>query len=306
MKDRRDKPGSALTIVAALVGNLAIASVKFVAAIVTGSSAMIAEGIHSLVDTGNGTLILVGLHRSRREADPVHPFGHGKELYFWTVVVAVVVFAVGGGMSAYEGIIHLVRPRRIENPHWNYLVLDIAGIIEATSWIVAARQFHRAQGEQGVWATIRRTKDPSLLAVLFEDSAALLGLLVAALGVFLGSHFGNPYFDGAASILIGLLLMSVGVLLARETLSLLVGESAPPEAIADIRRVAAAESSVARVGRAVAVHFGPEEVVLNLELFFHPDRSMSEVAATIDRFERAIRASHPEMRYVFLGVEALS
>ena len=303
--NNRKKAESVPAALAALAGNLAIACVKFVAAGVTGSSAMIAEGIHSLVDTGNGALILVGLHRSRRGPDPAHPFGHGKELYFWTVVVAVMVFAVGGGMSAYEGILHLIHPRTVENVGWNYLVLGAAALIEGASWAVAARQFSRVLDGHGVWAAIRASKDPSLVAILFEDSAALLGLLVAAAGLFLGSHLDNPYFDGAASVVIGLILMTVGVLLARETLSLLVGESAPPETIARIRSIAAAEPAVARVGRAVTVHYGPDEIVLNLEVFFQPDQSMSEVAAATDRVERRIQAAHPEVRYIFLGAEAL-
>jgi cation diffusion facilitator family transporter len=214
--NNRKKAESVPAALAALAGNLAIACVKFVAAGVTGSSAMIAEGIHSLVDTGNGALILVGLHRSRRGPDPRHPFGHGKELYFWTVVVAVMVFAVGGGMSAYEGILHLIHPRTVENVRWNYLVLGAAALIEGASWAVAARQFSRVLDGRGVWAAIRASKDPSLVAILFEDSAALLGLLVAAAGLFLGSHLDNPYFDGAASVAIGLILMTVGVLLARD------------------------------------------------------------------------------------------
>jgi cation diffusion facilitator family transporter len=299
-------PTSMPAVLAAMGGNLAIACVKFIAASMTGSSAMIAEGIHSLVDTGNGALLLIGIRRSGRQPDLAHPFGHGKELYFWTVVVAVLVFAVGGGMSAYEGILHLLHPRAVENAHWNYLVLAAAALLEGASWVVAARQFQRARHGRGVWTTIRRSKDPSLFAVLFEDSAALIGLVVAALGVYLGVRLGRPSLDGAASILIGLLLMTVGVLLARETLSLLVGESARPETIADIRRLAAADPSVARVGRAVAVHFGPDEVVLNLELLFQPAQSMSEVAAAVDRLEQRIRTAHPEMRYVFLGAEALS
>jgi cation diffusion facilitator family transporter len=306
MNRRKAHTASTPAVIAALAGNLAIACVKFAAASVTGSSAMIAEGIHSLVDTGNGALLLVGLRRSRRKPDTAHPFGHGKELYFWTVVVAVLVFAVGGGMSVYEGILHLVRPRGVENVGWNYLVLGAALLLEGASWIVAVRQFQETRGGQGMWAAIRATKDPSLVAVLFEDSAALLGLVVAALGIWLGAHLDSPYFDGSASIVIGLILMGVGILLARETLSLLVGESAPPDVIADIRKIAGSEPSVTRVGRAVAVHFGPDEVVLNLEVFFHPDQSMADVAATIDRLERRIRASHPEMRYVFLGAEAAS
>jgi cation diffusion facilitator family transporter len=306
MSTRRTHTESTPAALAALLGNLAIACVKFVAAGVTGSSAMVAEGIHSLVDTGNGALILIGLRRSQRGPDPQHPFGHGKELYFWTVVVAVMVFAVGGGMSVYEGILHLLRPRTMENVRWNYLVLGLAALIEGASWIVAARQFARRRDGQGIWTAIRRSKDPSLVAILFEDSAALLGLVVAALGVFLGSRLENPYFDGGASIVIGLILMTVGVLLARETLSLLVGESPPAQTMASLRRIALAEPAVARVGQAMAVHFGPEEVVLNLELFFHPAQSMAEVAAAVDRVERRIRATHPEMRYVFLGAEALS
>jgi cation diffusion facilitator family transporter len=306
MSKRRAHSESTPAALAALAANLAIACVKFVAAGATGSSAMVAEGIHSLVDTGNGALILTGLRRGRRGPDPEHPFGHGKELYFWTVVVAVMVFAVGGGMSAYEGIIHLARPRPIENVHWNYLVLGAAAVIEGTSWVVAARQFSRRLDGRSVWAAIRGSKDPSLLAILFEDSAALIGLLVAAVGVFLGSRFENPHFDGAASIVIGLILMTVGALLAWETRSLLVGESPRRETMASIRRIALAEPAVARVGQALAVHFGPDEVTLNLELFFQPDQPMSEVAAAIDRLERRIRAAHPEMRYVFLGAEALS
>lgn len=303
---RRSHPTSTPAVLAAIAGNLAIASVKFVAAGVTGSSAMVAEGIHSLVDTGNGALLLIGLRRSGRRADPLHPFGHGKELYFWTVVVAVMVFAVGGGMSAYEGILHLMHPRAVANVRWNYLVLGAAAVIEGISWVVAARQFQLSRNGRDIWATIRSSKDPSLFAVLFEDSAALLGLVVAALGVWVGDRLGNPHADGVASVLIGLILMAIGALLARETLSLLVGESASPATLADVRRLAVTEPSVARVGRAVAVHFGPDEVVLNLELLFHPDRSMSEVAGAVDRLERRIRSAHPEMRYVFLGAEALS
>jgi cation diffusion facilitator family transporter len=306
MSTRRGHSESTPAALAALAGNLAIACVKFAAAGVTGSSAMVAEGIHSLVDTGNGALILTGLRRARRGPDPAHPFGHGKELYFWTVVVAVMVFAVGGGMSAYEGILHLLHPRHIENVHWNYLVIGVAAVIEGASWIVAARQFSRRRNGRSVWATIQSSKDPSLMAILFEDSAALLGLLVALIGVFLGSRFQNPYFDGAASIVIGLLLMTVGALLAWQTRSLLVGESPGRETMASIRRIALTEPAVERVGQAFAVHFGPDEVTLNLELFFRPDQPMVEVAAAIDRLERRIRAAHPEMRYVFLGAEALS
>lgn len=298
-------PSRRIAVLAAVAANLAIAAVKFAAAALTGSSAMTSEGIHSLVDTGDGVLLWIGLRRSRRGPDRAHPFGYGKELYFWTVVVAVLIFAVGGGMSIYEGIVHLLRPRHVERSGWNYAVLGVAAVMEATSWAVALREFRRGQRGRSIWATVRASKDPTVFAVLFEDSAALLGILVAFLGVFAGERLGTPYPDAAASIAIGLILMVVAVLLARETLGLLVGESASPETVAEIRALAEADPAVAWVGRALTAHFGPEEVVLNLELFFRIDLPMADVAAAIDRLERRIREAHPEMRYVFLNAEAL-
>jgi cation diffusion facilitator family transporter len=296
------QPSSATAITVAIVGNIAIAAAKFVGAAFTGSSAMISEGIHSVVDTGNGVLMAVGNHRSRRGPDPRHPFGHGKELYFWTVVVSVLVFAVGGGMSVYEGILRLLRPRPMENAAWNYAILGVATIIESMSWLVVWREFSASRRGRGTWETIRKTKDPTIFAVLFEDSAALIGLAVAFLGVFLGERLGSSGWDGAASILIGIILMGVSILLARETMGLLVGEAAEPKTIGGVRAIAESDPLVARVGRALTVHFGPDAVVLNLEVFFRPELSIAAAARAIRRIERAIRRRHPEMKYVFVSV----
>jgi divalent metal cation (Fe/Co/Zn/Cd) transporter len=209
-------------------------------------------------------------------------------------------------MSMYEGILHMWRPHPIVSPGWSYAVLGVAFAIEGASWSVAWKNFRITRRRRGVWETVRRTKDPSIFAILFEDSAAILGIAVAFLGVFLGERLDNAYLDGAASVVIGLILMTVSVLLARETLGLLVGESAAPETIASIRKVAESDAAVMRVGRAVTVHFGPEEVLLILEVFFRTDLPMSDVAGAIDRLERAIRERFPEMKYVFLNADAIS
>src|SRR5438132_7346055 len=195
---------STKVIYAAIVTNLAIAATKFTAAAFTGSSAMMSEGIHSLVDTGNGGLMLLGVRRSRKPADALHPFGYGKELYFWTLIVAIVVFAVGGGISAYEGLLHMLHPKTVEHPIWNYVVLGFAFVFEGYSFSIAFKAFQTERGELTIWQSIETSKDPTTYTVLFEDAAALLGLVVAFIGVLLAHVFNNPYFDGAASILIGI------------------------------------------------------------------------------------------------------
>ena len=204
---------SKTTIFAALGANLAIAVSKFIAAAFTGSSAMLSEGIHSIVDTGNQGLLLLGLHRSRKPADAVRPFGYGKELYFWTLIVAILIFAIGGGMSFYEGIAHLRHPRPISDPSWNYAVLGAAIVFEGFSWTVALRELLANRGEKSIWNAIHTSKDPTLFTVLLEDSAALLGLIVALAGIYLGHRLGNPYLDGSASIVIGVILAVVAVFL---------------------------------------------------------------------------------------------
>jgi cation diffusion facilitator family transporter len=199
-------------VYAAIAGNLAIAITKFIAAFITGSSAMLSEGIHSVVDTGNGLLLLFGIRKARKPADISHPFGHGKELYFWTLIVAILIFAVGGGMSVYEGISHINHPAQLRDPLWNYLVLGSALIFEGLSWGIALKEFRKTQGRMSMWKAVRASKDPTTFTVLFEDSAAMLGLLVAFLGVFFSHRLNNTYLDGVASIIIGVILGVVAVL----------------------------------------------------------------------------------------------
>ncbi len=294
------------TVLAAVLANVAIAAAKFAVAAVTGSSAILSEAIHSVVDTGDGLLLWLGLRSSQRPPDEMHPFGHGKELYFWTTVVAILVFAVGGGMSAYEGILHLARPAADRGRSWSYVVLGVSAVFEASSWTVAAREFARAKGRRSVWRAIRATKDPLVFTVLLEDGAALAGIAIALAGVALAHATGRAWLDGAASIAIGALLMSVAAVLAREARGLVIGESASPETVADVRRVAAADPAVAGVERALTVHFGPEVVVLNLDLRFRRGLRASDVVEAVARIEGALRRAHPEQRFIFVEGSALA
>ena len=294
------EPSSKKAVVAAIVGNLAIAATKFVAAAFTGSSAMISEGIHSVVDTGNGVLLLYGMRRGARPADTNHPFGHGKELYFWSFVVAIIVFAGGGGMSIYEGILHMRNPSPLENPLINYVVLGLAAVFESISFTVAWREFRQTRVGRGVWTTVHASKDPSLFTVVFEDSAALAGLAVAFLGVFLSHALAAPVLDGAASVAIGMILCSVAVVLARESRGLLVGESADPAVVTDIGALALADPGVVEVLRVLTMHMGPSEVLLNLKVAFAPGLTAPQVAAAVNRVEAEIRDRHPEVRLVYV------
>ena len=293
-------------IFAAIGANVAIAATKFVAAAFTGSSAMLSEAIHSLVDSGNGLLLLLGIRMSRKPADLSHPFGYGKELYFWTLIVAIMIFAVGGGMSMYEGVIHLTHPTPLQNPLWNYIVLGLAIVFEGYSWSVAVKEFRAAGQGQEVWRAIHTSKDPTLFTVLFEDSAALLGLLVALAGVYLGHQLENPYLDGIASVVIGIILAAVAVLLAYESKGLLVGESADTEAVASIRALTEADPAVERVMPPLTMHLGPHEILLNLEIEFHEALTAGEIEAAIDRIEKNIRSRHPDIKRIFIEAESLS
>jgi cation diffusion facilitator family transporter len=291
-------------IYAAIGANLAIAITKFIAASFTRSSAMISEGIHSLVDTGNGGLLLLGIKRSQKPADAAHPFGHGKELYFWTLIVAIMIFAVGGGVSAYEGLLHILRPEPIANPLWNYIVLGLAIVFEGYSFAVAFRAFQTVQGNQSIWRSIHTSKDPTTFTVLFEDTAALLGLVVALAGVYLAQVFNNPFFDGAASIVIGIILALVAVLLAYESKGLLVGEAADPETIKNIRRLAESDHCVQRVDNILTMHFGPNSILLALDVRLGSGLSAAEVKQAVDRVETAIRQHYPDVKHVFIEFDS--
>jgi cation diffusion facilitator family transporter len=297
---------SKTAIYAAIAGNLAVAATKFVAAGISGSSAMLSEGIHSLVDTGNGGLLLLGIQRSQRPADPQHPFGHGKELYFYTLMVAVLIFAVGGGVSIYEGILHMSAPEPVKDPTINYVVLGLAIIFEGISWFVAIKGFLSLKGERSIWQEIRTSKDPTSFAVVFEDSAALGGLLIALLGIYLAQSLNRPELDGLASILIGTILCIVAVVLLRESKGLLLGESADPAVVQSIRRVIEEDPCVHSAGRLLTMHIGPREILLNVDLNFVAGLSSEEIAACVDRLEKKIRDRQPNVRNIFIEAESLS
>jgi cation diffusion facilitator family transporter len=295
---------SKTAIFAAIAGNLAIAATKLGAAYFTGSSAMLSEGIHSVVDTGNGGLLLLGLRMSKKPADANHPFGHGMELYFWSLVVAILIFALGGGVSVYEGVTHMRHPH-LSDPTWNYVVLGFAVVFESFSFFFAYKALRAEMGGQGIIQTIRASKDPTTFTVLFEDTAALLGLLAAFIGIFLGHLLHNPYLDGAASIVIGLILGVVAAFLAYESKGLLIGEGVNPEVLASIRSLARSDEAVEEVRKSLTMHFGPNDVLLALDVRFKNHLKANEIAAAIDRLEKKIRDKHPEIRHIFIEAKSL-
>ena len=299
---------STRVVYVAMAANLGIAATKFSAAAVTGSSAMLSEAIHSVVDTGNQLLLLLGLHRSRRPPDEAHPFGHGKEIYFWGLIVAIVLFGVGGGMALFEGALHLLRPRPLEDPFWAYVVLAVAAAFESISFTVATRELLRRRGPSDFWLRLHRSKDPSVFTTFFEDFAALLGLIVAFAGVYFGHRLQNPHFDGVASVIIGVMLCAVALTLVYETRGLLIGESTNPEIVADIHKIAAADPVISSVRSPLTMHLAPNEILLNLEVIFKPNTSAEEQVAAVERIEKAIREKYPSITRIFIearrGVEA--
>ena len=292
--------GSKLVVYSALAGNLAIAVVKFGAAAATGSSAMLSEGVHSLVDTGNEVLLLYGMNRAARPPDADHPLGHGRELYFWSFVVALLIFAVGAGVSFYEGIIHLADPSPVERPALVFGVLAASFVFEGISWTIALREFRRAQGDCGFWEAFRRSKDLTTFMVLFEDSAALAGLLVAAAGVGLALSTGDPRWDGAASLVIGLILAVVAAILARESKALLIGERADPALSAGIRALAGGISGVGGVNAITTVQLAPEQIVVNLSIEFDDDLRTPDIEAAVASLETCIRDAYPQVAALFV------
>ncbi len=290
-------------ILAALIGNSLISVTKFIAAAITGSSAMLSEGIHSVVDTGNQILLLYGLRQAKRPADERFPFGHGKEIYFWSFVVAILIFAVGAGISIYEGILHLIYPQTVESPLINYLVLGMAMVFEAGAWWFAYKEFRVLKGDRSYFAAVNEGKDPSLFVVLFEDTAALLGLLVAFVGLLLGQILESPYFDGAASIVIGLILAGTAIWLAYETKSLLIGEAAEPQVVEGIRQIADAESRIESVNEILTLHMGPDFILVNMSVDFIDTVKAEEVEMTIVLLNRQIKQHHPRVRRVFIEAE---
>jgi len=293
-------------VIAAIIGNVAIAAIKFVAGAITGSSAMISEGIHSLVDTGNGGLLYYGLNRGARPADDHHPFGHGMEVYFWSLIVAVSIFGIGGGMSIYEGITHVRHPVPVSNPTVAYVVLALAAVFESLSFSVAWRTFRGTRGSRRTLSAIHHGKDPSLFTVLFEDTAALIGLAVAFVGVASSHLLHEPVLDGLASIVIGCILVVAALWLAYESRSLLVGEAADPEMVAEIRRIVLDDPAVTGLGVVLTMHLGPDDVLLNIEVKFTPGLPAEEIHAAVHRIEERINDPYPEVTRIFIEVEAFS
>ena len=301
--------GSKIAVIAAIVGNLIIAVIKLIAASVTGSSAMISEGIHSIVDTGNGGLVMLGMKRASQPADENHPFGYGKSLYFWTHIVAISIFGIGGGMSVYEGFSHIqsVTPAtEMGDPTVAYIVLAISFLVEGGSFMVAMKQFLQAKGEMSSWEFIQQTKDPSLYTVVLEDSAALLGLVFAFIGIFFGHLFNNAYFDGAASIAIGLLLMSVAGILSSRTMGLLLGEGVSPGELVDIRRRVESDPAVERAGDILTMYMGPHDLLVNMGVCFVAGTTAGQMHEAIHRIEADLKGVYPETNRVYIEVESLS
>ena len=297
--------GSKKVIYAALVGNGLIAVTKFAASAYTGSSAMLSEAIHSVVDTGNQGLLLFGLKKSARPADEKHPFGYGMELYFWAFVVAILLFAIGAGISMYEGIQKLLHPHPITNAYINYIVLALAMVFEGFAWKVAWKEFNRTRGKMGIFEAVRHSKDPTVFTVLFEDTAAMLGLIAAFLGVLMVDTFDIAWADGAASILVGLILAATAWLLAIETKGLLIGEAADPQVNAGIAQLVADESAAIRhLNELRTMHLGPNDILLALSIDFRDELSAGTVEQTITRLEQAIKQSFPAVTRVFIEVQS--
>jgi len=290
-------------IIAALIGNLMVAATKFVATALTGSSAMFSEAIHSVVDTGNQALMLYGLKRAKLPADRRFPFGHGKEIYFWSFVVAIMIFGVGAGLSVYEGIHSLSKPTELQNHLVNYIVLSLAIAFEAVAWLFAWKAFSRQRGKRGLFEAVRKGKDPTLFVVLFEDSAAITGLLVALLGIALTDVTGNPVYDSIASLLIGLILAVTAIWLAYETKGLLIGESADPEVIKGIEKKVMSYREVRHVNDILTMHVGPEYVLVNLSVEFQDSADADDIEDTVAQIDRSIKKKFPDVKRVFIEAE---
>ena len=297
---------SKLAVYAALVGNLAIAVTKFGAAIYTGSSAMLSEAIHSCVDTGNQALLLYGMYRAGLPADDRHPFGYGKELYFWSFVVAILIFGLGAGFSIYEGVHGILHPAPIQNALVSYLVLTAAMVFEGAASLMALRQFLAQKGDMGFFEAVRRGKDSALFTVLFEDGAALLGLAIAMAGIFLGQHLGLMWMDGAAAIAIGCVLAGVAIFLAYECKALLIGEAAEPEVVEGCRALVNGDRRVVRVRDIRTMHLGPREILLAADIDFADGLTSSEVEEATSDIEVKLRKNFPEVRWIYLETRKLA
>ena len=291
-------------IYAALAGNGMIALTKFFASAYTGSSAMFSEAIHSVVDTGNQILLLYGIKRSERPADKTHPFGYGMEVYFWSFVVAILLFGLGSGVSIYEGISKIQNPHPVTNPFVNYIVIGFAIIFETIAFSVAYRELRKTKGSQSLIKAIRTSKDPTIFTVLFEDFAALLGLMVAGLAIYFGEVLNLPILDGIASVIIGLILALTASLLAFECKGLLCGEAANDQIVAGIKDIVKGETDVLYINEILTMHLGPQDILLNISLDFKDAMSSGNVETTISELETSIKSKFPEIKRVFIEAQS--
>lgn len=300
MRSPEPKGDSRLVVVAAMVANALIAAAKFVAAFFTGSSAMLSEGVHSVADTANEALLLVGQHQSRKPPDASHPFGYGPELYFWGLIVAIVLFGLGGGISLYEGVHELLHGGALKDPSWSFVVLGVAAVAETGSWTIALREFRARAGDRALWDAFRNSKDPALFTPLAEDTAALAGIALAALGILLSHWLHDSVYDAAASVGIGLLLAGVAWFLALESKKLLVGESADPRLLGRVRALLEEEEGVEEVRRLLTMQLSPDEVLLNVDVRFRHGGSAEDLARTIARIEARLREEEGCVTRVFI------
>jgi len=291
---------SRTAVIAALVGNLLVAVSKAIAAGISGSSAMLSEAVHSVVDSGNEVLLLYGQHRAGKPPDRTHPLGYGREIYFWSFVVALLIFALGAGVSIYEGIVHIQSPEPIRDPTLNFAVYAAAALFEGASWWFGWKAFQRVRGGRGIFADVRASKDPTSFMVLFEDSAALAGIAIAAAATALSVQFHQPWIDGTGSILIGLVLAIVAVLLARESKALLIGERASDELTDSLREATLHQQGVRDVEQVLTTQLSPDQVIATLSVEFDDKLDVPELEKLIGRIESELRRKHPDLFRVFV------
>lgn len=305
MPAMKSKTASKNSIYSALAANLLIAITKFVAGGLSSSAAMISEGIHSLVDTVNQLLLLFGIRQSKKPADALRPFGYGKELYFWSFIVSILIFGLGGGLSIYQGITHIIHPDELRDPTWNYVVLGVSVIFEGISLGIAWKEFNAVRGTDSWWSAVIKSKNPANFLVLFEDGGAVLGLSIVAICLFLGHEFNLPWMDGLASLLVGLLLVSISMILARESRSLLMGEGIAPETQQKIIKLAERDESVLQARHILSTYQSPEEVVLMLIIAFKPDLDTEDINESIVRIRTVIKKAYPLVSFIIIQPEAV-
>ena len=298
--------GSKKVIIAALIGNGLISITKFIAASITGSAAMMSEGIHSVVDTGNQVLLLYGLKRSQKPPDEQFPFGHGKEIYFWSFVVSILIFAVGAGISIYEGVSHIIHPSELHDPTINYIVLTLAMIFESGALYFAVVEFNKVRGPMGYLEAVKKGKDPALFVVLFEDSAAMLGLFVAFIGIMMAQITHNPMWDGIASVAIGLILAFTAIWLAYETKGLLIGEGAPKKVVDSIKSIVNKHHGVEHLNEVLTLHMGPDFLLVAISIDFQDDLPAGRIEKSIQAITQDIKTEHSYVKKVFIEAEAAS